>query len=185
MKQSLSQHFFNQKTAWSLESFAGICLFILVSEIVVVLVNRILSDGLVNWPHVSWRNYPWKSVMVQKTIKSSLWRNWQSYPIEFDFLVQIYPRVNFIPAARLSNFYIDVSNNTDGSSALRCAYEPTPFSASETRVYRCPHRLYGRYVRIRFASNKTQHLQLCEVQIHGACRFITLPTSVPHGQSNK
>ena len=105
--------------------------------------------------------------------------------LKLDFLVQIYPHVNFIPAARLSNFYIDVSNNTDGSSSLRCAYEPTPFSSSETRVYTCPHRLYGRYVRIRFASSKTQHLQLCEVQIQGAGQFITFPTSVPHGQFNK
>ena len=101
------------------------------------------------------------------------------------FLFKLYPQVNFIPASRLSNFFIDVSNNTDGSSAEECAYELTPFSASETRVYTCPQKMYGRYVRIRFASDKTEHLQLCEVQIQGAGRYIEFSPSIPHKIFNK
>ena len=36
----------------------------IVSQIVVVLVNRVLSDRSVDWPQVRGRNYPEKPVMV-------------------------------------------------------------------------------------------------------------------------
>ena len=67
----------------------------------------------------------------------------------------------------MSNFYIDVSNNADGSLAEECAYETTPFRASETRTYSCPDGIGGRFVRIRFKSDKSEFLQLCEVQVQG------------------
>ena len=73
----------------------------------------------------------------------------------------------YISANRLANFYIDVSNNADGSSAEQCAYDNVPYGASETRVYTCPDGIYGRYVRVRYAPNKQDHLQLCEVQVQG------------------
>ena len=78
---------------------------------------------------------------------------------------------NLFVGSWLSDFYIDVSNNSDGSSAQQCDYDSTPFGAAETRVYTCPTGIYGRYVRIRFASNKYQHLQLCEVQVQGGGEF--------------
>ena len=68
-------------------------------------------------------------------------------------------------AERLSDFYIDISNNSDGSSARQCAYDPEPYGASETRVYTCSTGMYGQYVRIRFAPTKEEYLQLCEVQV--------------------
>ena len=36
----------------------------IVSQIVVVLANRVLSDGSVNWPHVIRRSYPQKPVLL-------------------------------------------------------------------------------------------------------------------------
>ena len=78
---------------------------------------------------------------------------------------------NLFVASRLSHFYIDVSNSSNGSSAQQCHHETSPFGASETRVYTCPTEMYGRYVRIRFASNKVEHLQLCEVQVQGGGEF--------------
>ena len=36
----------------------------IVSQIVVILVNRVLSDRSVDWPQVRGRNYPEKPVMV-------------------------------------------------------------------------------------------------------------------------
>ena len=51
--------------------------------------------------------------------------------------------------------------------AARLSYEPTPFSASQTRTYSCPDGIGGRYVRVRFQSEKRGYLQLCEVQVQG------------------
>ena len=73
----------------------------------------------------------------------------------------------YLSANRLANFYIDVSNNSDGSSAEQCAYDSVPYGGSETRVYTCPDGIYGRYVRVHYASDKQEHLQLCEVQVQG------------------
>ena len=84
------------------------------------------------------------------------------------------PYFLYILASRLSDFYIDVSNNTDGSSALRCAYEPTPFSATEARTYSCPDGIGGRYVRVRFQSEKIEYLQLCEVQVQGISEYFIM-----------
>ena len=70
-------------------------------------------------------------------------------------------------ASRLSYFTIDVSDNADGSAAKQCDREDTPFGAAETRVYSCPPGILGKYLRIRFDSNKKEHLQLCEVQVLG------------------
>ena len=71
----------------------------------------------------------------------------------------------------MANFYIDVSNNSDGSSAEQCAYDSVPYVGSETRVYVCPDGIYGRYVRVRYATNKQDYLQLCEVQVQGRGRY--------------
>ena len=65
----------------------------------------------------------------------------------------------------VKDFYIDVSNNSDGSSALQCAHEPNVFAPSETRVYTCPCGIYGRYVRIRYNPAVKNHMELCEVQV--------------------
>ena len=70
-------------------------------------------------------------------------------------------------ASRLSHFTIDVSDNGDGSAAKQCDREDTGFAQAETRVYSCPPGILGKYVRIRFDSNKREHLQLCEVQVLG------------------
>ena len=76
--------------------------------------------------------------------------------------------VNISGAYRLKNFYINVSNSSDGSSSQICAYEDQPFRSSETRVYICRSYLKGRYVRIGYPSNYTLYfLQLCEVQVKG------------------
>ena len=74
-------------------------------------------------------------------------------------------------ANRLSNFYVDVSNNADGSSAQQCAFEAVPFMKAETRVYTCPSAISGRYVRIRFAEAKREILELCKVQVQGGELF--------------
>ena len=60
-----------------------------------------------------------------------------------------------------------MSNNSDGSSAQECAYESEPFMDAETRVYMCEGAIYGQFVRIGFQQNKTQILQLCQVQVQG------------------
>ena len=66
---------------------------------------------------------------------------------------------------RLADFYIDVSNSSDGTSAQQCAYDTVPYRTAETRIYTCPSNIYGQFVRIRLGSDN--HLQLCEVQIQG------------------
>ena len=43
-----------------------------VSQIVVVAVTRVLSDGWVNWPHISGRNYPWNQWWWNREKVSSL-----------------------------------------------------------------------------------------------------------------
>ena len=83
-----------------------------------------------------------------------------------------YSFVLLIAAHRLHDFYIDIGSNSDGSSAKQCAYEMFPFSESETRVYACPPRMVGRYVRIRFSEDRREHLQLCEVQIQGKGKIL-------------
>ena len=74
---------------------------------------------------------------------------------------------------RLSNFYINVSNNSDGSSTEECAYESEPFMSAETRVYNCEGALFGQFVRIGFQQNKTEVLQLCQVQVQGGKSCLT------------
>ena len=74
---------------------------------------------------------------------------------------------------RLSDFYINVSNSSDGISALQCAYESHPFMSAETRVYICEGSLYGQFVRIGFQQNKTEILQLCQVQVQGGKSCLT------------
>ena len=64
-----------------------------------------------------------------------------------------------------ANISIDVSNNSDGSSAQQCVFEPNVFDLEETRVYACPCEMYGRYVRIRFPVDVERTLILCEVQV--------------------
>ena len=73
-------------------------------------------------------------------------------------------------AKRLADFYIDVSNNFDGSSARQCTYDNVPYEVSETRVYTCQSALYGGYVRIHFAQSKNSRLTLCKVQVLG-CEY--------------
>ena len=65
----------------------------------------------------------------------------------------------------LSEFYIVVGNNSDGSSAEQCAFESNAFAPSETRVYTCPCGMFGRYNRIRYPVDRYAYLQLCEVQV--------------------
>ena len=65
----------------------------------------------------------------------------------------------------LGHFYIDVSNNSDGSAAQQCAREPNKFDTGTTRVYPCPCGMFGRYVRIRYDVGDTNHLLMCEVQV--------------------
>ena len=49
------------------------------SQIVVVLANRVLSEGSVNWPHVIRRNYPQKPVMLYfLSLDSSLTESYMS-----------------------------------------------------------------------------------------------------------
>ena len=74
---------------------------------------------------------------------------------------------HFSVPQRLRNIYIDVSNNTDGSSAQTCVFDNQPYKSSETRVYSCPSHLKGRYVRIGFIPTYRQNLQICEVQVQG------------------
>ena len=76
------------------------------------------------------------------------------------------PCLFYLSADRLSNFYIDVNNTSDGESQ-QCAHDTVAYEPSETRVYVCPSEIYGRFVRIRFDTHKTEHLQLCEVQVEG------------------
>ena len=63
------------------------------------------------------------------------------------------------------DIFIDVSNNSDGSSAQQCAHDPIQFAPSDSRVYPCPCGMFGRYVRIRYPVEKSTYLILCEVQI--------------------
>ena len=68
---------------------------------------------------------------------------------------------------RLEDFYIDVSNSSDGASAEQCAYDGVRYKSAETRIYSCPSNIYGQFIRIRFRHNITGSLQLCEVQVQG------------------
>ena len=65
----------------------------------------------------------------------------------------------------LGPFYIDVSNNSDGSASEQCAHEANLFNTGETRLYPCPCGMYGRYVRIRYPNDENTTLRLCEVQV--------------------
>ena len=65
-----------------------------------------------------------------------------------------------------------MSNNADGSTAQQCAYDPKPFTASETKVYACPCGMYGRYVRIRYPVDQTTQRQLCEVQVQAGGKYL-------------
>ena len=67
----------------------------------------------------------------------------------------------------MKDIYIDVSYNTNGSSAQNCAFDSQQYTSSETRVYTCPTLLPGRYVRIHYSPNSRKGLQLCEVQVQG------------------
>ncbi len=71
----------------------------------------------------------------------------------------------YISAGRLQNFFIVISNNSDGSAEQQCGFDATPFLSCETRVYSCPPETTGRYVRIRFPITHVDFLQLCEVQV--------------------
>ena len=71
------------------------------------------------------------------------------------------------------NVYIEVCNNSDGSSAQQCAHEPRKLNQEETRVYTCPRGMYGRYVRIRCPPDQYSYMQLCEVQIQPEVSKIT------------
>ena len=73
--------------------------------------------------------------------------------------------LNISHAENLKDFYIDVSNNSDGSAAQECAHEPGAYVPSETRVYPCPCGMYGRYVRIRYPVDRVAYMQLCEAQV--------------------
>ena len=85
--------------------------------------------------------------------------------VRFPHLMHI--SVNISGAFQLKNFYIDVSNNSNGSSSQICAFEDQPFLSSETKVYICRNYLKGRYVRIRYPSYYRLQLHLCEVQVQG------------------
>ena len=74
--------------------------------------------------------------------------------------------------------FIDVSNNSDGSSAQQCVHDRIELAGSETRVYTCPCEMYGRYVRIRYPVNQREYLTLCEVQIQSGGKRNTYPYSV-------
>ena len=75
----------------------------------------------------------------------------------------------FLGAESLANFYIDICNNADGSSAQTCDFDDQPYKSSESRVYTCA--LKGRYVRIRRLPAIRKCLQLCEVQVQGKTIF--------------
>ena len=75
----------------------------------------------------------------------------------------------FLGTESLVNFYVDICNNADGSSAQTCVFDTQPYKSSETRVYICP--LKGRYVRIRRLPAIRKYLQLCEVQVQGKTIF--------------
>ena len=77
-------------------------------------------------------------------------------------------------ASRLNDFYIEVSNNSNGNSAQLCAQESVAFTDAETRIYTCPPGVRGKYVTIRFDENNDGILQLCEVQVQsGKFQFIS------------
>ena len=83
--------------------------------------------------------------------------------------------LNFIllfQAERLTDFFIEVCNNSYGNFAQLCAHNRIPHNNSETRVYTCPSRIFGQYVRVRFLENRTEQLELCEVQIQGGEFFL-------------
>ena len=96
--------------------------------------------------------------------KSHIWNSF----ISFYATVSIKFWLSFSTTGYLDNFFIDVSNYSDGSSAQQCAYERVRFVPGETRVYTCPCGMFGRYVRVRFAVTVRSYLQLCEVQIQSA-----------------
>ena len=72
----------------------------------------------------------------------------------------------------MKEFYIDISNNSDGSAAQQCAYEPNPYDPSETRIYECPCGIVGRYVRVRYDVTENNHMEFCEVQVQPGISFI-------------
>ena len=78
------------------------------------------------------------------------------------------------PTGIEEEFYIDVSNNSDGSSAVQCAHEPNVIPPTETRVYTCPCGVYGRYVRIRYPVDRNAFMVLCEVQVQGGGKYNTV-----------
>ena len=80
-------------------------------------------------------------------------------------LLKVFTSLFYILTDNLKDFYIVVGNNSDGSSAEECAFESNAFAPSETRVYTCPGRMFGRYIRIRHPEDQVAYLQLCEVQV--------------------
>ena len=58
-----------------------------------------------------------------------------------------------------------MSNNSDGSLAEECAFEPNIYAPSESLVYLCPCGIYGRYVLIRYPVTVSNHMEVCEVQV--------------------
>ena len=73
--------------------------------------------------------------------------------------------MGFLLTGNLKDIHIDVSNNSDGSSAQQCFHIADTFTGRVTRVYACPCGMYGRYVRIRYPEEQTSHMYVCELQV--------------------
>ena len=94
---------------------------------------------------------------------SSFWKKLDCGDCFWIFIKINTPR--FLTDHNVKGFYIDVGNNSDGSSAEHCAYEPNGFKAGETRVYTCPCGMFGQYVRMRYPLEVQNQIEICEVQV--------------------
>ncbi len=108
--------------------------------------------------------------VVNQSCEPELWtrvvnQSWnQSCEPEL-WIYDIFTTRFILSAERLQKFFIDISDNSDGSSPQVCANDSTPYESSETRVYCCPLGTTGRDVRIRFEDTYNNYIQLCEVQV--------------------
>ena len=72
---------------------------------------------------------------------------------------------------RLANFFIRVGdtfneNAFDPGEYDECWHESQPVKDGETRQFTCQIVRIGRYVAIHFATDNTEPLGLCEVQVY-------------------
>ena len=76
----------------------------------------------------------------------------------------------FLPANRLSDFYIRVGDSFDAAAFdpliyPECWYQADPIGRGETRQFICNQPIIGRYVIIHFPTSKSEFLTICEVQV--------------------